>query len=335
MTNCANVAATLHDHLCVHWFHGYTQGGGRWGDGDGVCSIAIDGRTYSVEQGDRDCSSSVIDCWCRALEGTPYEGALNGATYTGNMRSVFVGSGLFAWHPMGDGYIAQRGDVYLNERDHTAMCQTAVPDMLSEFCINELGGIVGGQVGDQTGNESHVRPYYDYPWDGILAYNGKADAAPARGPRQVAGNPVNDAGFLYRAHAAFLGWLDSVRDGQTAGTVGYGLRLEAIKITPPKGMELNVKFHVQNIGWRTYSGIKRGASSGTGSSDNDPIIGTVGESLQAEALEIEVTKNTTGKTLYYRVHLADVGWTGWVEAGYAAGTVGIGKQIEAVQFKLV
>ena len=80
---------------------------------------------------------------------------------------------------------------------------------------------------------------------------------------------------------------------------------------------------------------KNGASSGTGSSDNDPVIGTAGKSLRAEALELDVVSNATGKTLCYRVHLADVGWTGWVEAGYTAGTVGIGKQIEAVQFKLV
>lgn len=45
-------------------------------------------------------------------------------------------------------------------------------------------------------------------------------------------------------------------------------------------------------------------------------------------------RNDTGKTLCYRVHLVEVGWTGWVEAGYTADTVGIGKQIEAVQFKL-
>ena len=173
MANLANVAATLHAHLCNHDWHGYTQGSGRWGDGEGICSVTVDGREYQLAQGDRDCSSSVIDCWSRALEGTPYEGALDGATYTGNMRSVFTASGLFEWRPMS--YTAQRGDVYLNERDHTAMCQSAVPDVLSEFCINERGGIVGGQVGDQTGDESHVRGYYDYPWDGILHYNGKAN----------------------------------------------------------------------------------------------------------------------------------------------------------------
>lgn len=175
MANLANVAATLHEHLCTHNWHGYTQAwNGRWGDGEGVCSLNIGGKTYSVEQGDRDCSSSVIECWRAALKGTPYEGKLDGATYTGNMRSVFVNSGLFEWKPMS--FIAQRGDIYLNEVNHTAMCQTPSPDMLSEFCISENGTIYGN-VGDQTGRESRVAPYYDYPWDGILHYNGKADAA--------------------------------------------------------------------------------------------------------------------------------------------------------------
>lgn len=177
MASRAEVAAALHAHLCAHPWHGYTQGPGRWGDGEGDCVVTVGGRTYGLAQGDRDCSSSVIDCWARAIEGTPWEGALDAATYTGDMRRVFVASGLFSWHPMGDGYVARRGDVYLNERDHTAMCQSAVPDALSEFAINELGGIVGGQVGDQTGAESRIAPYYDYPWDGVLAYNGLADEA--------------------------------------------------------------------------------------------------------------------------------------------------------------
>ena len=174
MPNLANVAATLHHHLCTHDWHGYDQHA-RWGDGEGVCSVTVDGKAYAVEQGDRDCSSSVIECWRAALKDTSYEGRLNGATYTGNMRSVFVASGLFEWKPMS--FIAQRGDIYLNEVNHTAMCQTPSPDMLSEFSINEKGAITGGKVGDQTGRESRIAPYYDYPWDGILHYNGKADAA--------------------------------------------------------------------------------------------------------------------------------------------------------------
>ena len=170
----ANVAASLMEHLVDHNAHGYTQGSGRFGSG-GYEVVTVGGVDYTLALGDRDCSSAVIDCWRTALIGTAWEGTLDAATYTGNMRSVFVASGLFEWHPMGDGYIAQRGDIYLNEVSHTAMCISAVPDMLAEFSINEFGGITGGQVGDQTGSESHRRAYYDFPWDGILSYNGKAD----------------------------------------------------------------------------------------------------------------------------------------------------------------
>lgn len=69
-------------------------------------------------------------------------------------------------------FTAQRGDIYLNEANHTAMCQSPNPDLLSEFCLNEFGGVYGGQTGDQTGKESRIAAYYNYPWDGILHYEG-------------------------------------------------------------------------------------------------------------------------------------------------------------------
>lgn len=310
------VAAQIMEHLCTHEWHGYSQPG-RYGDGEGYCDLAIDGVAYRVAQGDRDCSSAIIDA---------YEAAgvdCGGATYTGNMRRCMCDTGNFEWVPMS--YIAQRGDVYLSEVYHTAMCTSAVPDLMAQFSISETGGI-NGQVGDQTGWESSIGAYSDYPWDGILRYTGKADLvdAPAPAPHQVAGNPINDAGLCYRSHVAELGWLDPVRDGQTSGTVGYGLRLEAIKIEPPDGLEFDVALHIQDIGWRVWSDI----------SATDPVIGTEGQSLRAEAIELRNIRNTTGKTLSCRVHLADYGWCGWVEAGFAAGTVGISRQIEAVQFKL-
>lgn len=170
-------------------------------------------------------------------------------------------------------------------------------------------------------------------WYDVMTGATSDDSGKDKNP-QDAGNPVNDSGFAYRAHVADYGWLDSVRDGQIAGTTGKGKQLEAIKITPPEGLELSVKFHIQNKGWQTWSGIKKGISSGEGSSANDPIIGTVGESLRAEALEVNVISNTTGKNLKYRVHVADYGWTDWVNHEYTAGTVGISKAIEAVQFVL-
>lgn len=170
-------------------------------------------------------------------------------------------------------------------------------------------------------------------WYDVMTGSASDDSDTNKNP-QDAGNPVNNSGFAYRAHVADYGWLDAVRDGQTAGTTGKSKQLEAIKIAPPEGLELSVKFHIQDKGWQTWSDIKKGASSGEGSSANDPIIGTTGKSLRAEALEVNVTSNTTGKNLKYRVHVADHGWTDWVNHEYTAGTVGISKAIEAVQFVL-
>lgn len=169
-------------------------------------------------------------------------------------------------------------------------------------------------------------------WGQLHAYITSEGASMAQG--QVPGATVNAAGLNYRAHVQTLGWLDSVRDGQVAGTTGQGLQLEAVKITPPEGVELTVLAHIENIGWKTYAGIRKGASSGEGSSANDPIIGTVGQALRMEAIQIIPTEIPAGKQLKYQVHVEDYGWTGWVYAPYATGTVGLGKAIEAIQMVL-
>ena len=176
----ADIAATIHANMCGDDRFGYSWDP-RWGtEGAGYATWNIHGRDYTVKCGDYDCSSSIITAWSKALEGTAYEGALSGATYTGNMRSVFAGSGLFdVWDTSSTS--AVRGDVYLNETYHTAMCQDGGCDgvygydCLSEFSSNESGGAYGGATGDQTGREAWVHAYYDYPWDCTLHYNGKAD----------------------------------------------------------------------------------------------------------------------------------------------------------------
>lgn len=199
----------------------------------------IEGRNYTIARGDYDCSSSVCTAWQTALQGTAYEGALDGATYTGNMRSVFVNSGLFdVWDT--NSTSAVRGDVYLNDNAHTAMCQDGGGDgvygydALSEFCINEFGGTYGGQRGDQTGGESRIAAFYNYPWYCTLHYNGKADSssdgspepAPAPTPTPVDGEPV------YAIYTAEQGWLTEMKglsevDGGSddyAGIIGIGSR---------------------------------------------------------------------------------------------------------------
>lgn len=169
-------AAVNHRRMIDDDRFGYSQGGNRWGDQSRIEEWSYDGHISRFAVGDRDCSSSVCDVWREALRGTPYEGALDGATYTGNMRAAFVGSGLFDWLPY-DPAGVWRGDILLNERDHVAMAQGG--GTVTEFSLNESGGIVGGRVGDQTGGEARARSLYNFPWDGILRYNGKADGSAA------------------------------------------------------------------------------------------------------------------------------------------------------------
>ena len=163
------IAAATHARMCNDPRFGYSWEE-RWGHTPEKWTIG--GSTFSMNVGDYDCSSSTITAWRKALTGTKYAHALDDATYTGNMREVFVGSGLFEWKPMS--FLAEPGDLYLNEENHVAMCQTQVPDVLSEFSWGD-NGAYGNRRGDQDGGESSVHAYYDYPWDGILHYNGKAD----------------------------------------------------------------------------------------------------------------------------------------------------------------
>ena len=119
------------------------------------------------ERGDYDCSSAVITAWETA--GVPVKSA--GATYTGNMYSVFKKCGFVDVTQSvnlktGSGLV--RGDVLLNRRSHTAMYIGS--GQLVQASINEKGTRTGGSPGDQTGKEFLVRSYYSYPWDYVLRY---------------------------------------------------------------------------------------------------------------------------------------------------------------------
>lgn len=109
--------------------HGYDQDY-RWG-----------------EKGDYDCSSAVIQAWQNA--GVPVKSG--GATYTGDMKNVFLKNGfkdITASVNRGTGTGLKRGDVLLNEAHHVAMyCGTGKE---VEASINEKGTAHGGQPGDQT-----------------------------------------------------------------------------------------------------------------------------------------------------------------------------------------
>nr|WP_288555596.1 N-acetylmuramoyl-L-alanine amidase [uncultured Mediterraneibacter sp.] len=150
-------------------------------------------------------------------------------------------------------------------------------------------------------------------------------------PKQVPGNPVNDMGVKYRAHCQTIGDCAEVRDGQTAGTTGFGKRLEALYISLEEAakklgvdLKLKGKYHLQGTGWVDLGYITK-----------DTMIGSKGQGKRLEAIILEIEGLPEGYELQYRTHIQTVGWTGWVAAGFASGSVGFRKGIEAIQIRIV
>lgn len=158
-------------------------------------------------------------------------------------------------------------------------------------------------------------------------YSGAPKPKPKPIPKQPETKPVNDAGCYYRAHVERAGWLKPVHDGMTAGTTGYAARCEAIKLSPPKGVKLDVDVHLQGVGWVTYKGVQKGVY--------DPVIGTTGESRRLEAIRLRVVENNTGLTMRYRAHVQRQGWQEWKTDGQVAGTTGKSLRLEAIQIEFV
>lgn len=130
----------------------------------------------------------------------------------------------------------------------------------------------------------------------------------------------------YSTHVQNEGWQNTVSDGVISGSVGKGLRLEAVKIglgqTAYKG-QIYYSTHVQNIGWQNWV-------------SNNQIAGTQGQFLRVEAIKIKLTDEMAKHyDVYYRVHAQNIGWMGWTKNGNPAGTEGYNTRLEALQIVIV
>ena len=324
-----DMVAEVAEHIASHDAHGYSQPN-RAGDGTTETVTLSDGTEVRVHGGDYDCSEMARMC-CAAAGLLPW-GYWDSYMWTGNEDDVLTSHG-FVRHAFDHGS-TRRGDV-LWVKGHTGI---ALGDgMQADAHGDENGGITGPSEGDQTGHEVEVRDLKWY-WTYVYRYEGPArpepEPEPVIVPEQLPGEPVNDEGLNYRAHCQRAGWLPAVRDGQCAGTVGYSMRLEAIKISPPEGVTLDVMAHLQGVGDTWWRGVRAGERSGTESSDIDPVVGTVGESRRVEGIEVDVVdwpKELAGKWLWYQLHLQGTGWTDVVRAGEYCGTRGESRRVEAVR----
>lgn len=109
--------------------------------------------------------------------------------------------------------------------------------------------------------------------------------------------------------------------------------LSVVFILPEKAAaegDLSVKgyAHIQNVGdsngsYQTIDGRKT------------LILGSRGKSQRLEAMSLTLD-NTTGiaGSIEYRVHIQNIGWTGWLSSGSFAGTRGKSYRLEGIQIRL-
>ena len=65
------------------------------------------------------------------------------------------------------------------------------------------------------------------------------------------------------------------------------------------------------------------------------VLGTEGLSRRLESITINFENNTGYEgTIEYKVHVQDIGWMDWVQAGNAAGTTGKSKRLEGIYMQL-
>ena len=138
----------------------------------------------------------------------------------------------------------------------------------------------------------------------------------------------------YRAHVENVGWLDWAKNGEAAGTAGYGYQMEALEIRlvnkemgapgktdmPMKQRMIEYQTHVEESGdgnW-IYDGN---------------LSGSVGKAKRLEGIRINIL-SIPNVNVKYCTHVQDIGWQREKENGQLAGTQGKAKRLEAIKIYL-
>lgn len=134
----------------------------------------------------------------------------------------------------------------------------------------------------------------------------------------------NGVSVNYQTHVQNIGWENPVEMGQSSGTTGDALRVEALKIhleNPIPGMSLIYQAHVQNIGWQSWV-------------NDGQVAGTEGMSLRVEAIRVKIL-GSIGYHVQYQARVQGKGWMPYVEDGDISGTIGLGLRIEEIRINII
>ena len=161
---------------------------------------------------------------------------------------------------------------------------------------------------------------------------------------RLTGSLAKDYDVYYRVHASNIGWMSWAKDGEEAGTTGFGRSVEAVQIRlvkkgdaapssdganvdyafKKKPMSLTYRAHVSNVGWQ--GAVSDGATAGT-----------TGRGLALEDLKLSIDSSdySDGSAVQVDAHVSGIGWQGWdTPSASEGGTTGQGRAVEAVRLRL-
>lgn len=193
------------------------------------------------------------------------------------------------------------------------------------------GGIEYRSYIQNTGWES------EFKRDGEISANPNSDLRIEAMQFRLYGEMAERYDIYYRVHSQNKGWLGWAKNGESAGTLGYGLRIEAFEIklvdkgkagptsntkSLIRASEIRYKSYIRNNGWQNYV-------------YENSISGTTGKGIKIEAFQLELTLKQYSGGIEYRSHIQNIGWENtWESEGEVSGTPGSGLNIEAIQIKL-
>ena len=131
----------------------------------------------------------------------------------------------------------------------------------------------------------------------------------------------------YSVNSSAYGWQGEKTNGDTAGTTGQSQAINGIKISVNNTSgnlyngSVSYKANFSKTGWTgTYTNGQEVKSS-------NPML----------AIQISLTGEMKEYCdIYYRTHVAHIGWLGWAKNGQSAGnSPKSGNQVEAIQIKIV
>ncbi|WP_338216141.1 C39 family peptidase [Lacticaseibacillus salsurivasis] len=152
----------------------------------------------------------------------------------------------------------------------------------------------------------------------------------------LTGQLADDYSIYYRVHTQNIGWTAYAKDNEIAGSIGMNWRMEAIEVVLVKHGQLaptaadSVAFKVLNMPTLSYQAHTKNIGWGAAQAAGQ-VAGTMGRSLQMEAMKISASELGEGLTggLSYQAHVQFKGWMPSVSEGEQAGTTGLGLRQEA------